>query len=262
MFVDSHCHLDFPELAAELPSLLDAMAAARVTHALCISVNLPDWPAVHALAIAHANLYATVGVHPDYADTPEPSVTDLVERAARPKVVAIGETGLDYYRATGDLEWQRERFRTHIRAAVATRKPLVIHTRAAAADTLAIMREEGARDAGGVMHCFTETWEVASAALDMGFHISLSGIVTFRNAQDLKDVARRVPLERLLIETDAPYLAPVPFRGKRNEPAYVAHVAAEIARLRDAPPEAIGAATSANFFKLFHIDAGNESHVH
>jgi TatD DNase family protein len=256
MFVDSHCHLDFPELVAELPSLLEAMAAARVTHALCISVNLPDWPAVHALASAHANLYATVGVHPDYPDTPEPSVDDLAERAARPKVVAIGETGLDYYRATGDLEWQRERFRTHIGAARRVGKPLVVHTRAAAADTLAIMREEGAHEAGGVMHCFTETWEVARAALDLGFHISMSGIVTFRNAQDLKDVARRVPLERLLIETDSPYLAPVPFRGKRNQPAYVAHVAAEIARLRGVSVEAIAAATSENFFRLFRIGTG------
>ena len=193
---------------------------------------------------------------------PQPSVDDLVERAARPKVVAIGETGLDYYRETGDLEWQRERFRTHIRAARRTGKPLVIHTRAAAADTLRIMREEGAGDAGGVMHCFTETWDVASAALDLGFHISMSGIVTFRNAQDLKEVARRVPLDRLLIETDSPYLAPVPFRGKRNQPAYVAHVAAEVARLRDVPLETIGAATSANFFKLFHIGAGAQSDVH
>ncbi len=253
MFVDSHCHLDFPELAAELPALLEAMAAARVTHALCISVNLPEWPAVHALALAHPNLYATVGVHPDYEDTLEPSIDDLAERAGRPKVVAIGETGLDYYRLTGDLDWQRARFRTHIRTARRVRKPLVVHTRAAAADTLAIMREEGARDAGGVMHCFTETWDVARAALDLGFHISMSGIVTFKNAQELKDVARRVPLDRLLIETDAPYLAPVPFRGKRNQPAYVAHVAAEVARLRDVPLEEIAAATSANFFRLFGI---------
>jgi TatD DNase family protein len=259
MFVDSHCHLDFPELAGELPELLAAMAEARVTHALCISVNLPDWPAVHALALGHPNLYATVGVHPDYPDTPEPSVDDLAERAARPKVVAIGETGLDYYRATGDLEWQRKRFRTHVRAARQLGKPLVVHTRASADDTLAIMRDEGARDAGGVMHCFTETWEVALAALDLGFHISLSGIVTFKNARELKDVARRVPLERLLIETDSPYLAPVPFRGKRNQPAYVAHVAAEIARLREVPIETVAAATSANFFKLFRIEPGRES---
>ncbi|HVN34853.1 MAG TPA: TatD family hydrolase [Casimicrobiaceae bacterium] len=256
MFVDSHCHLDFPELAAEIAALLSAMAAARVTHALCISVNLPDWPAVHSLALAHPNLYATVGVHPDYPDTPEPSIEDLAERAARPKVVAIGETGLDYYRATGDLEWQRERFRTHVRAARDVGKPLIIHTRASADDTLAIMRDEGARDAGGVMHCFTETWEVACAALDLGFHISMSGIVTFKNARELKDVARRVPLDRLLIETDSPYLAPVPFRGKRNQPAYVAHVAAEIARLRGVSVEAIGAATSANFFRLFGVETG------
>ena len=262
MFVDSHCHLDFPELAAELPALLDAMAAARVTHALCISVNLPDWPAVHALALEHPNLYATVGVHPDYPDTPEPSIDDLVERATRPKVVAIGETGLDYYRETGDLEWQRARFRTHIRAARKARTPLVVHTRASAADTLTIMRDEDAGDAGGVMHCFTETWEAARDALDLGFHISLSGIVTFKNARELKEVARRVPLDRLLIETDSPYLAPVPYRGKRNQPAYVAHVAAEIARLREVPVEAIAAVTSANFFRLFRIEPGKASDVH
>lgn len=262
MFVDSHCHLDFPELVADLPALLDAMAAARVTHALCISVNLPDWPAVHALALAHPNLYATAGVHPDYEDTPEPSVDELAALAARPKVVAIGETGLDYYRLTGNLEWQRERFRTHIRAARRTGMPLVVHTRAAAADTIAIMNEEGARDAGGVMHCFTETWEVARAALDLGFHISMSGIITFKNALDLKDVARRVPLDRLLIETDSPYLAPVPFRGKRNQPAFVPHVAAEVARLRAIPLEEVAAATSANFFRLFGIEPVAASHAH
>jgi TatD DNase family protein len=206
VFVDSHCHLDFPELASDLPAVLDAMAAAGVTHALCIAVNLPDWPAVHALATAHRNLYATVGVHPDYEDTPEPSVDDLVSLAAQPKVVAIGETGLDYYRLGGDLEWQRARFRTHIRAARRAGKPLVIHTtRNAAEDTLRIMGEEGAAEAGGVMHCFTETWEVARAALDLGFHISFSGIVTFRNAQALKDVARRVPRDRMLMKRDSPY---------------------------------------------------------
>ncbi len=254
MYVDSHCHLDFPDLASDLPAVREAMAAAGVTHALCIAVNLPDWPAVHALAIAHADFYATVGVHPDYADTPEPSVDDLVTLAQRQKVVAIGETGLDYYRLQGDLEWQRARFRTHIRAARRAAKPLVIHTRSAAADTLAIMRDEGAGEAGGVMHCFTETWEVARAALDLGFHISFSGIVTFRNAQAIKDVARRVPRERMLIETDSPYLAPVPYRGKRNEPAYVAYVAKEIGELRGEPAEAIGEATTENFFRLFGID--------
>jgi TatD DNase family protein len=253
MYVDSHCHLDFPELAGELPALLEAMRASAVTHALCISVDLPDWPAVAAMAQAHGNLYATVGVHPDYPDTHEPTVDELVAKAATPKVVAIGETGLDYYRLQGDLAWQRERFRRHIRAAREAGKPLVIHTRAAAADTLAIMREERAADAGGVMHCFTETWDVAQAALDLGFHISFSGIVTFRNARELKDIAQRVPLERMLIETDSPYLAPMPHRGKRNQPAWVRHVAEEIARLRGTTAEAIGRATSDNFFRLFGI---------
>jgi len=257
LFVDSHCHLDFPELAGRLPALLDAMAAARVTHALCISVNLPEWPAVHALATAHENLYATVGVHPDYPDTPEPTIDDLVALAAREKVVAIGETGLDYYRQTGDLEWQRARFRTHIRAARRAGKPLVIHTRSAGEDTLRIMREERAGEAGGVMHCFTETWEVARAALELGFHISFSGIVTFKNAQALKDVARRVPRDRMLIETDSPYLAPVPHRGKTNEPAFVPHVAEEIARLTDVPIETIASETSANFFRLFRIETAH-----
>jgi TatD DNase family protein len=253
LFVDSHCHLDFPELAADLPAVLQAMAANRVTHALCISVNLPAMPAVVRLAADHAQLYATVGVHPDVDDTPEPSADELVTMAAQPKVVAIGETGLDYYRLSGDLSWQRNRFRTHIRAARACRKPLVIHTRAAAEDTLAIMREERAGEAGGVMHCFTESWEVAAGALELGFHISFSGIVTFKNAQALKEVARRVPLERMLIETDSPYLAPVPFRGKTNQPAYVRYVAEEIARLRGLAVDEVAAATSENFFRLFGV---------
>jgi TatD DNase family protein len=253
MFVDSHCHINFPELVDKLPALLDAMAEQQVTHALCIGVNLPELPGVLALAAEHANIYASVGVHPDYEDTPEPSIDDLCRLAQQPKVVAIGETGLDYYRLTGDLDWQRRRFRTHVRAARQCGKPLVIHTRSAADDTLAIMREEGADRAGGVMHCFTETWEVAEAALELGFHISFSGIVTFKNALAIKDVARRVPLERMLIETDSPYLAPVPFRGKLNQPAYVRHVAEEIAHLRGIPVEAVAAATSANFFQLFGI---------
>lgn len=253
MFVDSHCHLDFPELAQDLPALLQAMRDARVTHALCISVELADWPRVHALAQAHDNLYATAGVHPDYPDIEEPTVERLCDLASRPKVVAIGETGLDYYRLEGDLSWQRERFRTHIRAARATRKPLVIHTRSAADDTLRLMRDERAHESGGVMHCFTQTWEVASAALDLGFHISFSGIVTFRNAVELKEVAKRVPLDRMLIETDSPYLAPAPHRGKRNHPALVVHVAEEIARLRGVPVDAVARATSENFFRLFRI---------
>jgi len=224
-----------------------------VSHALCISVEMPAWPGVVALAHAHDNLYATVGLHPDYTQTEEPSVADLVAKAATPKVVAIGETGLDYYRLEGDLAWQRERFRRHIRAARETGKPLVIHARSAADDTLAIMREERAGDVGGVMHCFTETWDVAQGALDLGFHISFSGIVTFKNAAELKDVARRVPLERMLIETDSPYLAPVPYRGKRNQPAYVRYVGEEIARLRGLSAAEVGRATSSNFFRLFDI---------
>ncbi len=253
MFVDSHCHLDFPELAGDLPGVLAAMRAHDVTHALCIAVDLPAWPNVVAIAQAHANLFASVGVHPDYTDTPEPTVADLVAKAATAKVVAIGETGLDYYRLEGDLEWQRERFRRHIRAARECGKPLVIHTRAAAEDTLRIMREERAGEAGGVMHCFTETWDVAAAALDLGFHISFSGIVTFKNAVALKDVARRVPLERMLIETDSPYLAPVPHRGKQNQPAWVRFVGEEVARLRDVPVATIAQATTDNFFRLYRI---------
>jgi len=254
MLVDSHCHLDFPELRDDLPRVLDAMRQNGVTHALCIGVDMPAWPGVHALAREHANLHASVGVHPDYADVDEPSVEQLVALSREPKVVAIGETGLDYYRLQGDLEWQRARFRTHIRAAREAGRPLVVHTRAAADDTIAIMREERADEAGGVMHCFTETWDVAASALDLGFHVSFSGIVTFRNAAALKDVARRVPLERMLIETDSPYLAPVPHRGKRNEPAFVRHVAEEIATLRGETVETIAHATSDNFFRLFGID--------
>lgn len=238
--------------------MLESMAENRVTHALCIGVNLPELPGVLQLAADHPNIYASVGVHPDYEDTPEPSIDTLTELSRRDKVVAIGETGLDYFRVSGDLEWQRTRFRTHIRAARECGKPLVIHTRSAAADTLAIMREERAREAGGVMHCFTESWEVARGALDLGFHISFSGIVTFKNAQEIKDVARRVPLDRMLIETDSPYLAPVPFRGKQNEPAYVRYVAEEIARLRDISVAEVASATSTNFFRLF----GVSDHAH
>ena len=251
MYIDSHCHLDFPDLASRTGEILANMAANEVSHALCVSVDLPDFPKVLALAEAHANLFASVGVHPDYPDTTEPGVEELVNLARHPRVVAIGETGLDYFRLTGDLEWQRQRFRTHIRAAKASGKPLIIHTREAAADTLRIMREEGAAEIGGVMHCFTESWEVAQAAMEMGFHISFSGIVTFKNATALKEVARQVPLERMLIETDSPYLAPVPFRGKTNEPAFVKHVAGEIGRLKGIDPAEVGASTTQNFFRLF-----------
>ncbi len=254
MLVDSHCHLDFPELAGDLPSVFATMRDNGVVAALCVSVTLEDFPRVLALAEQHEHLYASVGVHPDYPDLREPGVEELVELAQHPKVVAIGETGLDYYRLTGDLEWQRERFRTHIRAARAAKKPLIIHTRSAAADTLRIMREENAGEAGGVMHCFTEAWDTAKGALDMGFYISFSGIVTFRNARDLKEVARQVPLDRLLVETDSPYLAPVPFRGKTNQPGWVRHVAEEVARLQERPFPDIAAQTTANFYKLFNIN--------
>jgi TatD DNase family protein len=257
MFIDSHCHINFPELAARMPEILAKMADNKVTHALCVSVDLPDFPQVLALAEQYPHIYASVGVHPDYEDTPEPSVEQLVTLSDHPKIIAIGETGLDYYRLEGDLEWQRERFRTHIRASRITRKPLIIHTRSASADTIRLMREEGAGSdksgAAGVMHCFTESLEVAEAALEMGFYISFSGIVTFKSAKDLQAVAKVVPLERMLIETDSPYLAPVPYRGKMNEPGYVRHVAEYIATLKDVPLAQVAQQTSDNFFNLFNV---------
>ncbi len=263
MFVDSHCHLTFPELTSQLPDVRRAMAEAGVDRALCICTTLEEFDAVHGLATAHDNFWATVGVHPDNEGVTEPSVADLVERAGRARVVAIGETGLDYYqmdarkggRTVADMEWQRDRFRTHIRAARQAGLPLVIHTREASADTLAILDEEGedgsAGSVGGVFHCFTETAEVARGALDRGFYISFSGILTFKSAADLREVARLVPEDRLLIETDSPYLAPVPFRGKTNTPAYVPHVAAQLAELRGLSVEAVGTLTSRNFETLF-----------
>ena len=257
MYIDSHCHINFPELASRLPEIFARMAENQVTHALCVSVDLPDFPQVLALAEQHAHVYASVGVHPDYVDTPEPTVDQLIALSQHPKIVGIGETGLDYFRLQGDLEWQRERFRVHIRASRATAKPLIIHTRAASADTIRIMQEEGAGvDAGGVggvMHCFTESLAVAEAATAMGFYISFSGIVTFKSAKDLQAVALAVPLERMLIETDSPYLAPVPHRGKMNEPGLVCHVAEFIAKLKGVPVERVAQQTSDNFFKLFNI---------
>lgn len=253
MYVDSHCHINFPDIADRLPEMFALMVQNQVSHALCIGVDLERFPGILALAEAHANVYATVGVHPDHEDCAEPSVEELVALADHPKVVGIGETGLDYFRLTGDLEWQRERFRTHIRAARACGKPLVVHTRAAADDTLRIMREENAGAAGGVMHCFTESLAVAEAALDLGFYISFSGIVSFKNAAALREVAAAIPLERMLIETDAPYLAPVPHRGKVNQPGYVKHVAEAIAQVRGLSAEAVGEATTENFFRLFRI---------
>ncbi len=259
MLVDSHCHLDFDEFRDRIPELLAEMSAAGVEHALCISVTLQDFPRVRGLAEAHPQLFATVGVHPDYPDAGEVAVDELVALADHPRIVAIGETGLDYYRLQGDLNWQRERFRVHIRTARACRKPLVIHTRSAADDTLQIMREEGAAEVGGVMHCFTETLDVALAAVEMGFLISFSGIVTFRNAAPVREVAKALPLERILVETDSPYLAPVPYRGKVNRPAYVRHVAEEVARLRGVSFEEVAAATTANFFRMFRPDHTSES---
>ena len=253
MFIDSHCHLDFPELETNLDAVMSAMRAYHVDYGLCISVTLPAFPKILAVVERYENLYATVGVHPDYENIVEPSVADLVRLSEHGKVVGIGETGLDYFRLKGDLSWQQQRFRTHIRAAVETGKPLIIHTRASSEDTLAILEEEGASRVGGVMHCFTESWEVAQKAMEMGFYISFSGIVTFKNAVALKEVARKVPLDRMLIETDSPYLAPVPYRGKTNQPAYVVHVAEEIARLRETSVDTIGKATSANFFRLFTL---------
>ncbi len=251
MLVDSHCHLNFPEIIANIQSVRQSMLDAEVGHALCVSVTLDKFPEVLSLAEQYENFYASVGVHPDYEDIEEPTVETLVKLAQHPKVVAIGETGLDYFRLTGDLEWQRERFRTHIRAAILANKPLIIHTRSAAEDTLRIMQEEGANRVGGVMHCFTESLEVAYAAIEMGFYISFSGIVTFKNATQLKEVAKAIPLDKMLVETDSPYLAPIPFRGKTNQPAYVRYVAQEIAALRGIDLEDVMNATTQNFFNLF-----------
>ncbi|MBI5658187.1 MAG: TatD family hydrolase [Nitrosomonadales bacterium] len=251
MLIDSHCHLDFPELAEILDEVLANMRQSGVSHALCVGVTLENFPRIRQLAERHEQLYASVGVHPDHELDTEPSQETLVQLAQHPRVVAIGETGLDYFRLKGDLEWQRARFRTHIRAARESHKPMIVHCREAAQDTLRIMAEEGASEVGGVMHCFTGSLEVAQAAMEMGFYISFSGIVTFKSAASLKEVARRIPLERMLIETDAPYLAPAPYRGKLNQPAYVKYVAEEIAGLREIPLEEVGRVTSENFCRLF-----------
>ncbi|MFN9388669.1 MAG: TatD family hydrolase [Betaproteobacteria bacterium] len=251
MLVDSHCHLDFPELHSNIDAVTARMADAGVGHALCVAVNMEDFPRVRDLAERFDQLSASVGVHPDHEGGEEPDVARLVALAAHPKVVAIGETGLDYYRHPERAEAQLARFRAHIRAAREAGKPLIVHTRSASEDTLGVMREENAQVAGGVMHCFTETWEVAEAAMEMGFYISFSGIVTFRNATELREVARRVPAERLVVETDSPYLAPVPLRGRTNEPAFVRHVAEEVARVRGIGIEALAGLTTANFFRLF-----------
>lgn len=249
--VDSHCHLTFAPLSTDLPAIFDRARANAVRHMLCVCVTLEGFPAVRALAHQYDHVYASVGVHPSERDGTDPTTDELTALASDDRVVAVGETGLDYYRCTGDMTWQQERFRRHIRAARAVGKPLIIHTREAAADTLRLMTEEGAGECGGVMHCFTESWDVARAALDLNFYISFSGIVTFKNAEALRDVARRVPADRLLIETDSPYLAPVPHRGKTNEPSFVRHVAEQLATLRGESLAELAAATSNNFFSLF-----------
>lgn len=254
LLVDSHCHLDFPDFLGKEEELLAAMSEHGVGSALIAGVTLERFPGVIALVERFKNLYAGVGVHPDTEEGEEPDVERLTGLAAHPKVVAIGETGLDYFRLQGDMEWQRERFRTHVRAAKKCRKPLIIHTREAATDTLRILAEEQAAEVGGVFHCFTETPDVARAALDIGFHISISGIVTFKKAQQIKEVATFVPLDRLLVETDSPYLAPVPHRGKQNQPAWVRHVAEEVARLRGIEIDALAQATTANFCRLFGVE--------
>ena len=255
MFVDSHCHLTFEGLAERIDDVLAAMKAAGVDRALSICTTIEEFPSVLGLVQDRPQLRATAGVHPDSEGVHEPDEAELIRLASHPLVLAVGETGLDYYRLNGrslaDMAWQRERFRRHIRAAIAVRKPLVVHTRDAAVDTLAILEEEGAREVGGVFHCFTETEVVARAALDMGFHISFSGILSFKNAQALRDVAACVPLERCLIETDSPYLAPVPYRGKTNQPAYVPHVASALAAAKGMSVEAIASATTENFEILF-----------
>lgn len=255
MLTDSHCHLAYPGLRERLDAVFAHMQNSGVSRALNICTTLEEFDAVHAIALHRPGVWATVGVHPDNEGVREPTVEDLTTRAVLPRVVAIGETGLDYFRlgdrTHADMHWQRERFRVHIRAARAVSKPLVIHTRASADDTLAILAEEGQRQVRGVMHCFTETWEVAERALDLGLYISISGIVTFKNAQALRDVAVRIPSDRLLIETDSPFLAPVPHRGKTNEPAFVADVARFLAQLRGVSVEILAEQTSDNFTRLF-----------
>ncbi len=254
MFVDSHCHLSFPELAQDLPGVLRRMRENKVVAALNICTTLTEFPAVLAVAEQHDHIVASVGVHPDYQDTEEPTIDRLVTLADHPKVVAIGETGLDYFRLNEPLEWQRDRFRTHIRAARKCGKPLIIHTRAASADTIRLMQEEGASEVGGVMHCFTESLAVAEAAMALGFHISFSGIVTFKNARELQAVAQAVPLQRLLIETDSPYLAPVPHRGKTNEPGFVPKVAEKLAELKSTTVDEVATRSTENFYRLFKVN--------
>lgn len=254
--VDSHCHLNMLDLSLYPNGIDDVFVSAKqlgVEHMLCVGVDVEHFPEVLAYAERYPNVFASVGLHPTEQESDEPTIEQLVSLASHPKVVAIGETGLDYYRHEGDLTWQQQRFRRHIQAAKQLNKPLIIHTRQAREDTISILKEQGAADVGGVLHCFTENWEMAKAALDLNFYISFSGIVTFRNATELQDIAKRVPLDRMLVETDAPYLTPVPYRGKPNQPGYTRYVAEFIAELRQEPLEKIAEQTTANFFKLFRI---------
>jgi len=249
--VDSHCHLNFPAFADRMPDILQNAADNQITHLLCISTTWENREDVLALARENKSISATVGIHPTTEEGHEPSVQELLEAAQDSLVVGIGETGLDYFRTEGNLSWQHERFHRHIEVAKICKKPLIIHTRAAADDTMDTLRDHTASDAGGVMHCFAENWDIAKQALDIGFYVSFSGIVTFKNAKDVQDAALKVPLDRLLVETDAPYLAPVPYRGKTNEPAYVRHTAEYIAQLRGISLETLAEATTDNFFRLF-----------
>lgn len=254
MLVDSHCHLDLVDLtpyAGDLSQLLQATRAAGVSHMLCVSIDLETYPAMLALVEAYPEISVSVGVHPNERERRDPDVAELVALASHAKNVAIGETGLDYFRSEGDADWQRARFRTHIRAAREARKPLIVHTREAREDTIAILAEEHAAEVGGVLHCFTESWEMAEAALDLNFYISFSGIVTFKNAAELRDVAARVPSDRFLIETDSPFLAPVPYRGRPNEPKYVRRVAETVAEVRGSDVEQVIRQSHDNFYRLF-----------
>ena len=221
VFIDSHAHVDFENYQNKIPELLDSMASHRVALALCPGVDLNHFDRLHQLVMQYPEFYGAVGVHPGYADVMEPAIDDLVKKAQRKKIIAIGETGLDYHYHQGDMTWQQNRFRVHIQAALIAKKPLIIHCREAADDVIRILTEENAREVGGVMHCFSESKETAKQALDLGFHISFSGIITFKNAKAMREIAKTIPLDRLLIETDAPFLATAPHRGKMNEPAFV-----------------------------------------
>ena len=251
MYIDSHCHISFPELRDKIDEVMQNMAYHKVTHALCVSVTLDNFEEVITMANKYNHIFASVGVHPDYEDIIEPDVDLLVRHSKNDKVVAIGETGLDYFRLKGDLTWQRNRFRTHIKAAIKANLPLIIHTRNAQKDTISIMKEEGASNARGVMHCFTETYDMAKQAIDQGFYISFSGIITFKNADDIRETVKKIPLESILIETDSPYLAPVPNRGKLNEPSNVTFVAEKIAEIKNLSVEEVADVTTRNFFTLF-----------